>query len=846
MDLVFTRPGWMILLVLVIPLWWIDRRGLVDLPPLQRRGSLLVRAVLLSCIVGALGGCTLGRSTDLQSVVFVLDRSASVDAAGLQRAWERIRRAIPRLRTGDQAVLLQFAGEVVAPVRLAEPLGDAPPDLPAGWPGGATDIAHALDAALAHLEPGRGRRVVLATDGWATTADPSPRLTAMAAEGVRVDVLSVPSATNAEVQVSGVSAPARTHEGEPFALDIEVQSTVETPATLQVYMNGVASHREDVKLTAGSNRFSLRQVAGDERVMRYRVALAVEEDTWIDNNEGLAIVRSEGKPSVLLIESRPQDGRHLRWAMESEDIVVELRSPRGVPRSLAELQQLDLLAFSDIAAHEITENQMQMIRNYVRDLGGGFLMLGSDRSFGLGGYYKSVLEEILPVRTDFEREREHPSLAMVLVIDKSGSMGGTKLELAKEAARATAELLDARDQLGVVAFDGQSRWVCELLSAADRDYIQERIGSLQSGGGTDMGPALAAAYRGLETAVAKLKHVIVLTDGHSSPANFYDLVSGMRSSGITVSSVGVGQGADRDLLDRIANWGDGRYYFTSDPLSIPQIFARETITASRSALQETPFLAQPVLPHPSIRGLDLEAAPFLLGYVITRPKPTSDLVLITEAGHPLLAFWRYGLGRVGAFTSDARNRWAAEWLEWPEFSSFWAQTMRSLMRDRSSAGMQVRVTGEAGMLEIAADVPAVDDVAASLPALTATLIGPDLQPTDVVLRAVAPERYRASVPAPRTGEYQVQVTREISGVVTDRADAGYASGYPDEYRIREADTGRLRAWAEAGGGVVDPDPDTWFGEERVKGVQRSSLAPALLSAAVLLLILDVFLRRILL
>ena len=187
-------------------------------------------------------------------------------------------------------------------------------------------------------------------------------------------------------------------------------------------------------------------------------------------------------------------------------------------------------------------------------------MIGGDQSFGLGGYYKTTLEEILPVRSNFDKEKEKPSLAMVLVIDKSGSMGGAKMEMAKDAAKGAAELLGPKDQLGVIAFDGQSYWVSELHSAADKGYIIDRISTIEASGGTSIYPGLSDAYEGLVSASAKLKHVILLTDGHSSPGDFDGIAGDMVAARITLSSVAVGDGADQELLKRLAETGSRRFF----------------------------------------------------------------------------------------------------------------------------------------------------------------------------------------------------------------------------------------------------------------------------------------------
>ena len=228
---------------------------------------------------------------------------------------------------------------------------------------------------------------------------------------------------------------------------------------------------------------------------------------------------------MLLIDENEPQARYLTQALEDADIRVNVRNGLGVPDELADLQNYDLVVFADVPANRLTKKQMELIRTYMQDLGGGFMMLGSENSFGLGGYYKTPIEAILPVRTDTEKKKETPSLAMVLVIDKSGSMGGIKIELAKEAARGAVELLGRRDKIGVVAFDGSPFWIAEMHFASDKLYLSDQIGSITANGGTNLYPALEQAYLALTETHAKLKHVIVLSDGMSQPGDWYGMAS---------------------------------------------------------------------------------------------------------------------------------------------------------------------------------------------------------------------------------------------------------------------------------------------------------------------------------
>ena len=187
--------------------------------------------------------------------------------------------------------------------------------------------------------------------------------------------------------------------------------------------------------------------------------------------------------------------------------------------------------------------------------------------------------------------------------------------------------------------------------------------------------------------VAKLKHVIILTDGISAARRLRgDRPGDGRRPDHLSRRWRWGATPIQHLLEEIARLGNGRFYVADDPAQVPQIFAKETVTASKSAINEQPFSPAVVRPTQVLSEIRLDEAPFLLGYVVTRPKPTAEVILATESGDPLLAWWRYGLGMSVAFTSDAKARWAAEWLSWPQFGQFWAQVVRHALRKAEAKG----------------------------------------------------------------------------------------------------------------------------------------------------------------
>jgi len=433
---------------------------------------------------------------------------------------------------------------------------------------------------------------------------------------------------------------------------------------------------------------------------------------------------------------------------------------------------------------------------------------------------------------------------MVLIIDKSGSMGGQKLEMAKDAARAAVDLLGAKDQIGVIAFDGSPYWVSEIRSGSQKGAVMDRIASIESGGGTTLYPAMEQAYEALQSTSAKLKHIIILTDGLSTPGDFDGITNQMAASRITVSTVGIGD-ADQNLLERISQAGRGRYYFATDVNSIPQIFAKETMTASKSAINEDPFLPMLIRSTPVLDGVNLDESPFLLGYVVTRPKATSEVILTAETGDPLLCWWRYGLGMSVAFTSDAKSRWAAEWLTWNGYNKFWAQVIRHCMKRSENEGFVVDIQRRGPRRKIIIDAVGSNGLFLNMAETTLSLIDPQLSTASIDVQQTAPGRYEAEVDMAIPGAWHMQLTQKSGGQPLYQQSRGLIVGYSDELRLRTANEALLQSIAQSSGGTFEPDAASVFQPLKSDTASTATpLWPLLLLIAMTLFVADVALRRL--
>ena len=464
-----------------------------------------------------------------------------------------------------------------------------------------------------------------------------------------------------------------------------------------MFENGLEVDSRELEIGVGESREIAFTRAPDKRnIYDYRAVLeGFAGDAIPENNEALTIVDVRGKPLLLYIEGAEGEARYLVEAMAKEGIRLEPRGVDGIPQTLQDLAGYDGIVLSDVSAHKVGENFMAAVRDYVEKLGGGFVMIGGMNSFGVGGYYRTPIEDVLPVKLKAPDHEEQQSSALALVIDRSGSMSGQKIEICKSAAIATAEVLTRKDYIGVYAFDSEAHVVAPMTRLTSSASIVGQISMLSSGGGTHIYPGMVLARQELSKTRAKIKHMIVLTDGQTSGQGYQALATQCRAEGITISTVAVGAGAQVGLLQAIAAAGGGQAYVTMDPTAITRIFTQDTMVHTGRMIREEAFQPEQVEDHPMLRSWKDSAAPPLLGYVKTNRKATAQVPLVTDLGEPLLAHWRYGLGKVTAFTSDCKSRWAALWIsQWDGYSQLWAQVLRETARPPQGQNMDLRLENQ--------------------------------------------------------------------------------------------------------------------------------------------------------
>ncbi|MGE0712866.1 MAG: VWA domain-containing protein [Planctomycetota bacterium] len=848
----WSHPNLLLLIpALALVVIWAARRSLHPMSARRRAWLTALRVAVVAVAIAALADPTYEARSEEQTVLFVLDHSQSQGSDGQAAAVAEVNRLIQALPPRTAAGVLSVgAGSRLlrAPTtKRDEPLVADPSLLEQD--GAQTNLSQALSLAAGLFPPGAGRRVVLVTDGLQTRGDLLSAAREAALKGIVVDALPNRGPAQPDARVVRLrSSRARSHEGATIALHAEVESSTNGEGTIRLFENGVEVEQRPLKLEVGkAQTISFKRTPEQRNLYRYLVRLdGFKDDAIRENNEAMTLVEVRGRPLLLYVEGLADEAHYLAEAMAREGIRLELRPPEAVPESLQQLATYDGIVLSDVPARLLTQQAMASIHDYVEKLGGGFLMIGGINSFGVGGYYRTPIEDILPVKMQPPDTEERMTTAIALVIDKSGSMAGNKIEICKSAAIATADLLQRKDSIGVVAFDGRAMWVIPMTKASNKAQIRARVATLSAGGGTNIYPGMTAAYEALRRVHAKVKHSIVLTDGRTSGGGYEQLAAQMLGDGITVSAVAVGAGADTNLLRNIARSGGGKFYETTDPSAIPRIFTQDTAVHMGRLVREESFQPQQVERHPMLSGWPAEQALPLLGYVKTIRKATTQVPLVTDLGDPLLAHWRYGLGKVTAFTSDCKSRWAALWVAgWPGYSQFWGQVLREMARAPQGQLMDLKLSEVDQKLRI--EVEALEDAATFRDSATVTAdvffvpagaLGTQMRPLSrITLDPVGPGRYRGEVVPDEPGVYLV---RARSGA--DMVSAGYVHEVSAEAAVGWVDQELLEKVTKvtggaliAPGGIVPARQDAF--------ARTVELSPWLLHALLILFALDLLVRR---
>lgn len=674
----------------------------------------------------------------------------------------------------------------------------------------STRTAHAIEVALARLKPDRAARLLVVTDGYAT--EPLSGLEyQLRTREIPLDYRLLQSPNPVDYQVDYLHTPQRVRPGEPYLIEFQVSGKPDATVPYQIFRDGLGIGRGavEVKDGAGSLRFTDRVLSPGAH--HYQVLITPEHDAVPGNNTGQSWVEVVSGPRVLLVTNYPDDP--LATALRQEQIDVEVESNPKV-LSPDRLTGTRAVVLNNVPSYQIPPEFLSAIDFFVRDQGGGLMMVGGKYSFGSGGYFKSAVDDLLPVSMELRTEHRKLSVAMAIVMDRSGSMslavsnGLTKMDMADDGAARAVELLSPQDAVSVIAVDTEPHIIVPMTEVGpSADEMTGPIRHIASmGGGIYIDVALQAGWDELKKSTAGQRHLILFADANDSeePGAYKTLVSGMVRDGIAVSTIGMGTEGDKDagLLEDIAARGGGRSYFDGNAEELPSIFAQETVAIARSAFLKDPVDVQPASGWAEIAAQPISWLPTVDGYNLSYLKPDATAALFSKDEYqaPLVAFWQRGIGRTAAISFPLGGDFSQRVRNWNEYGDFNRTLVRWLLGPETPPGLGLRTRLEGTELQVSLlyDPSWEERISQSPPRLEVAI--PNADGTFVTSlptwQRIAPGRYDASVHLPATrylrGAVQVGPYVLPFGPIVAGANPEWTR---DPHRLEE-----LEALSQASGG----------------------------------------------
>jgi secreted protein with Ig-like and vWFA domain len=794
-----------------------------------------LRALIFILIILALARPHLVSTYQGLSVVFLVDRSLSTEDAPDPTGW--INESLTFRGSEDQAAVLVFGqdNQLIKPYTMERLTGLTS----AGINRDHSDLESAMRVAAGLIPGDSNGRIILISDGLETTGDSYNFSRALAASRIPVDVLPLQVKTGEEVAMLEVTVPQNTYPGQHVTVEIEVQSTMNTKAAISLLWGGTLVTKTDVSLTTGKQRFSIPVEVTGQGLTKVQALLEPERDTEERNNAIASLTFVDAPPRVLVVEGSEGKGLSMQDLFLLGNVEAHRISPAQLPASPAALAGFRAVFLVDVPAYVLSEQQLQNLELFVRDLGGGLVAIGGKNSFGLGLYQDTPLERLLPVTMEVESEEELPGLDLVLVIDKSGSMSGDKLNMAKNAAIVSLDILKERDRLGIITFDDSYYIDLPLTEVKDKDSLSAVIEDINIGGGTIIHPALVEAVR-LLSASERTKHIVLLSDGmEGAQFNYLPLLEQMVEEGISLSTIALGGDSDLTHMKFLAESVDGRFYSVPNSQDLPAVFLQETILAGGNYLVEEEFT--PTVVHPDALSLRL-ATPKFEGYVASTIKPLAEILLLTHREHPHFARWQYGLGRSVAFTSDTWGLWSENFLQHSGFADLWIDTL-SWVTPRGESGdmaLDVRIQGSGAEVTALTSQPLEDG-----DTIRVTITDEAYQQQELELRPVGGNRYSANLPQVNQGIYMLTARRLHVEKTVAHAVTGFSVPYPAEFGISSTEAGAdlLESLSGNTGGLVLRTPREVF-RSASEPVRRSvEISQWLILVAIILWPMDITIRR---
>ena len=803
--------GWPALLLIPLLAWcaWEWRHS-------PRRLGLLLKALALAAVCLALARPQWRIRETYTAVAVLRDASQSIpdDQRGQQDAF------LARARAAEGGNTLREMEFGAFPLRELQDTEAAR----------STNLEAAIRDALSALPADRVPRVVLLSDGLANAGAVERAVYQAWNRDVAIDTVALAGRPEPRFRLAGLRVPRQAFVGERIPIEFEVDSPDTLQARLELRAEGRPIGGESVRLQRGRNTVTARARiespgatlvegilgAGARGELRFAGSVSIQKP------RALLISPDSLEQNAPLTEVVQAAGFELESASKAE-VVLD----GGV-------EDYELVLCSNEDAGAWPEAVKAALAEFVRE-GGGFLLIAGERNLyrEREEAEEDALQAMLPAKLAPPRTPE--GTAVVLVVDKSSSMEGKKMQLARQSALGVVDNLREFDNVGVLAFDNSFEWAVPLQRNVLPDTTKRLISGIVADGGTQIAPALAEAYRAIKPQNAVYKHILLLTDGISEEGDSIALAREAAANEVTISTIGLGQDVNRSYLERVARSAEGQSYFLIDISSLERIVLKDVMEHTGTSVTEREFVPFAEREYEILEGLDFSQPGPLLGWVKFEAKPAAETILQANDEDPLFLRWQFGLGRSAVFASDAKDRWSTNWVAWAGFDIFWSNVLRDILP-------------RAARTETETDYDAATDEIV-VRYRNSTDPGPTAPPE---IYALGPDGYR-----------HVAVAKAVSGGFEARFPTGGVHGL---FRIRPAEESRafpecayyrenselqrygsdeelLQSIATATGGRANPAPEDIFATDG-RTVQRwMDLWPLLLALAIFLNLIELLARK---
>ncbi|MBM3811902.1 MAG: VWA domain-containing protein [Acidimicrobiia bacterium] len=813
---------WWVLLLTPAPLiwlfWGLRKYGL--------RIGFLLKALALFCVLLALAEPVLPTWETKVAVVYLADTSASLTEADLHRA-SAIAGSLENQRGRHWLRVAPFARQTreLTPAEMAGELMLQPT---AGEAGRISDLEAAVREAAGSLPAGMVPRLVLATDGRENRGSLVRAAYQASLLGIPIDTFLLQGKPRPALRLEAVRLPSLVFSGERFAMDLEVASPAPVTATVSLMAEGRMLGESQAPLEAGMNLVRLHASVGSQGAIELSGSLRA--DGYGEASFARAV--SLRKPRLLYVSQDPPGTEtHLIRALAAAQFEIQQRTQLGDGR----LDEFQIAVLNNLDLESIPPARKADLENFTQQ-GGGLLVIGGERNiYAENKQIEDALDRALPAKLAPPRSPE--GTCVVLIIDKSSSMEGKKMQLARLAAIGVVDNLRPIDMVGVLIFDNSFQWAIPIRRTEDKGQMKRLVAGITPDGGTQIAPALSESYRRIVSMPATFKHIVLLTDGISEEGDSIALSKEAAGQKVTISTVGLGQDVNRAYLEKVASFAKGKSYFLSDPVGLEQILLRDVLEHTGSTAVERPISPKVVKQAEILDKVGMETAPPLKGYVRFIAKPSAETLLSMDGKDPLLTRWQFGLGRSAVFASDAKSRWAADWVGWPGYDKFWANLLRDLLPHTQPAQASLDFDSSTGELIAGYKLGRQFPEPARPPDIF--VIGPDGFRKPVELRKLAQGTYRGTVEiGDRRGLFRVRPLEESRAF----PEIGY---YRQEPELSEfgADEPLLRRVSEFTGGRFQPSIAGVFDAGGRAIPTSMNLWPGLLALAILLSLAELVHRK---